>query len=105
MTCCGKSKPCWSLMPRRVTLIRGVTAKTWCEPSIPRSHKRASAAQDKHPCGPPNFHQGKTSQAFTACRPCWKHSRHSTGRPCVGRNGTVVSFPHCEQLVRVSVFA
>src|SRR5436309_4267704 len=35
---------------------------------------------------------------------CWKHSRHSTGRPCVGRNGTVVSFPHCEQFVRVSVF-
>src|SRR5208282_5066289 len=28
----------------------------------------------------------------------------STGLPCVGRNGTVVSFPHCEQFVRVSVF-
>src|SRR5207248_4021285 len=23
-------------------------------------------------------------------------------RPCVGRNGTVVSFPHCEQVVLVS---
>jgi hypothetical protein len=33
---------------------------------------------------------------------CWKHSRQNTGRPCVGRNGTVVSFPHCEQLVFVS---
>ena len=33
----------------------------------------------------------------------WKHSRQNTGRPCVGRNGTVVSFPHCEQFVRVSV--
>src|SRR5436309_10609962 len=33
---------------------------------------------------------------------CWKHSRQNTGRPCVGRNGTVVSFPHCEQLVLVS---
>src|SRR6266849_3302038 len=29
---------------------------------------------------------------------CWKHSRQNTGRPCVGRKGTVVSFPHCEQL-------
>jgi hypothetical protein len=35
-------------------------------------------------------------------RRCWKHSRQKTGRPCVGRNGTVVSFPHCEQLVLVS---
>src|SRR5213083_2346656 len=33
---------------------------------------------------------------------CWKHSRQNTGRPCVGRNGTVVSFPHCEQFVFVS---
>lgn len=33
---------------------------------------------------------------------CWKHSRQKTGRPCVGRKGTVVSFPHCEQLVFVS---
>src|SRR5437016_8052059 len=35
-------------------------------------------------------------------RRCWKHSRQKTGRPCVGRNGTVVSFPHCEQVVLVS---
>src|SRR5271165_2146815 len=35
-------------------------------------------------------------------RRCWKHSRQNTGRPWVGRNGTVVSFPHCEQLVLVS---
>jgi hypothetical protein len=33
---------------------------------------------------------------------CWKHSRQKTGRPCVGRKGTVVSFPHCEQFVLVS---
>src|SRR6266536_6504354 len=33
---------------------------------------------------------------------CWKHSRQNTGRPCVGRKGTVVAFPHCEQLVLVS---
>src|SRR5215467_7185766 len=35
-------------------------------------------------------------------RRCWKHSRQKTGRPCVGRNGTVVSLPHCEQVVLVS---
>src|SRR5437773_11222558 len=33
---------------------------------------------------------------------CWKHSRQNTGRPCVGRNGTVVSRPHWEQLAVVS---
>ena len=38
-------------------------------------------------------------------RRCWKHSRQKTGRPCVGRKGTVVSFPHCEQLVFVSARA
>src|SRR5262249_5179569 len=32
----------------------------------------------------------------------WKHSLQKTGRPCVGRNGTVVSFPQAEQLVTVS---
>jgi hypothetical protein len=32
----------------------------------------------------------------------WKHDRQSTGRPCVGLNGTVVSEPHSEQEVRVS---
>src|SRR5258708_13445185 len=35
-------------------------------------------------------------------RRCWKHSRQNTGRPWVGRKGTVVSFPHWEQLVLVS---
>jgi hypothetical protein len=35
-------------------------------------------------------------------RRCWKHSRQYTGRPCVGLNGTVVSLPHCEQMVLVS---
>ena len=33
---------------------------------------------------------------------CEKHSRQNTGRPCVGLKGTVVSLPHCEQVVRVS---
>src|SRR5580704_3717059 len=34
-----------------------------------------------------------------------KHSRQYTGRPWVGLKGTVVSRPHCEQVVMVSVFA
>src|SRR6185312_9035352 len=33
----------------------------------------------------------------------WKQERHNTGLPCVGLNGTVVSVPHSEQVVRVSV--
>src|SRR5512141_2376062 len=33
---------------------------------------------------------------------CWKHSLQKTGLPCVGRKGTVVSFPHAEQVVWVS---
>jgi hypothetical protein len=32
----------------------------------------------------------------------WKHARHSTGLPCVGLKGTVVSVPHSEHVVRVS---
>ena len=38
-------------------------------------------------------------------RLAWKHSRQNTGRPCVGRKGTVVSFPHCEHVVLVSARA
>src|SRR5260370_13832994 len=41
-------------------------------------------------------------QAAPMARRCWKHSRQKTGRPWVGRKGTVVSLPHCEQLVLVS---
>src|SRR5579862_6186913 len=33
----------------------------------------------------------------------WKHSLQKTGRPCVGLNGTVVSLPHAEQVVAVSI--
>jgi hypothetical protein len=43
-----------------------------------------------------------SNYAAPIARRCWKHSRQKTGRPCVGRKGTVVSFPHCEQLVLVS---
>lgn len=32
----------------------------------------------------------------------WKQDRHSTGLPCVGLKGTVVSVPHSEHVVRVS---
>src|SRR6202051_4206537 len=38
-----------------------------------------------------------------AGRFAWKHCRHSTGLPCVGLKGTVVSIPHSEHSVRVSV--
>src|SRR5208337_4449026 len=38
-------------------------------------------------------------------RLAWKHSRQNTGRPCVGRKGTVVSLPHCEHVVLVSARA
>src|SRR5204863_7320090 len=34
-----------------------------------------------------------------------KHSRQNTGRPWVGLKGTVVSRPHCEQVVMVSRLA
>jgi hypothetical protein len=40
--------------------------------------------------------------AAPSARRCWKHSRQKTGRPCVGRKGTVVSLPHCEHVVFVS---
>ena len=32
-----------------------------------------------------------------------KHVAHSTGRPCVGLNGTVVSIPHSEQVTCISI--
>ena len=32
----------------------------------------------------------------------WKQARQRTGLPCVGLNGTVVSVPQAEQVVRVS---
>lgn len=38
-------------------------------------------------------------------KPVLKHGRQSTGLPCVGLKGTVVSEPHAEHLVLVSVRA
>src|SRR4249920_2076745 len=54
-----------------------------------RDPERPRAACTYMPPAPANFR-------------CWKHSRQNTGRPCVGRNGTVVSLPQAEQLVLVS---
>jgi hypothetical protein len=48
-------------------------------------------------CSQPSRYAGEPMD-----RRCWKHSRQNTGRPCVGRKGTVVSFPHCEQVALVS---
>ena len=50
------------------------------------------------------LHQPEIFRSYAApiALRCWKHSRQNTGRPCVGRKGTVVSFPHCEQFVFVS---
>jgi len=44
----------------------------------------------------------KSDYAEAAGLRCWKHSRQNTGRPCVGRKGTVVSLPQPEQIARVS---
>src|SRR5260370_5447508 len=44
-----------------------------------------------------------TREPVVGARLLWKHCRQSTGRPCVGLNGTVVSMPHAEHSVRVSV--
>jgi len=41
-------------------------------------------------------------QAVAAVLRDWKHSRQNTGRPWVGRKGTVVCFPHPEQVAWVS---
>ena len=50
--------------------------------------------------------RGRWIRVYTPPAPanfrCWKHSLQNTGRPCVGRNGTVVSFPHAEHWVCVS---
>ena len=48
-----------------------------------------------------------TTAAAAAAVPfaAWKQSRHSTGRPEVGWNGTSVSRPHCEQTAGYIVFS
>src|SRR5215469_7975389 len=44
-----------------------------------------------------------TAATPVGTRLSWKQERQSTGRPWVGLNGTVVSTPQAEHLVRVSV--
>src|SRR5581483_1774565 len=44
-----------------------------------------------------------TAATPAGTRLSWKQERQSTGRPWVGLNGTVVSTPQAEHLVRVSV--
>ncbi len=44
-----------------------------------------------------------TVATASGTRLSWKQDRQKTGRPCVGLNGTVVSTPHAEHSVRVSV--
>ena len=51
------------------------------------------------------IHAGEADQAVAAVLRDWKHSRQKTGRPCVGRKGTVVCFPHPEQVAWVSTLA
>lgn len=53
-------------------------------------------------CPFPDVGEGAVTAGSLRCL-FWKHCRHRTGRPCVGLKGTVVSMPHSEQVVRVSV--
>jgi hypothetical protein len=53
----------------------------------------------------PEFLYGEPENQAEACvLRDWKHSRQNTGRPCVGRKGTVVCLPHPEQVAWVSTF-
>ena len=54
---------------------------------------------------PPSLDQSddpKSNYAVAAVLRDWKHSLQNTGRPWVGRKGTVVSLPHPEQVACVS---
>jgi hypothetical protein len=65
--------------------------------------KRASGAADQDCSKIKNQPiELKLDQAEAAVLRDWKHSRQKTGRPCVGRKGTVVCFPHPEQVAWVS---
>src|SRR5260370_13860010 len=66
--------------------------------SLPREGFRSSSYSSRRPVCFFEF----LLYAAPIALPCWKHSRQNTGRPCVGRKGTVVSFPHFEQFVFVS---
>jgi len=69
---------------------------------------RLGLNEDEQAGIPPNAGLNPISNGLRQQRPkipygLKKHSRQYTGRPCVGLKGTVVSRPHCEQVVMVSV--
>jgi hypothetical protein len=78
-------------------------ANKWIDDNKARAGPRTDRlSSDSHPKETDNHKRSRRDYAAPMARRCWKHSRQKTGRPCVGRKGTVVSFPHCEQLVLVS---
>src|SRR6266568_6489127 len=92
---------------------RGVAKITRTRPASSHTPRSKQKRTDKNVCPigdvlgwtlPYLTSQPETAAFYAApmARRCWKHSRQKTGRPCVGRKGTVVSFPHCEQFVFVS---
>jgi hypothetical protein len=68
--------------------------------SVRKAPSSAAAAAATCAAGESRFAAAATPDGT---RFIWKHDRHSTGLPCVGLNGTVVSIPHAEHIVRVSV--
>lgn len=54
--------------------------------------------------GQSSNNNGNADYAVAAVLRDWKHSRQNTGRPCVGRKGTVVCLPHPEHVAWVSTF-
>ena len=64
---------------------------------FPRTHFDDRLGADDAPSS-----EMRSGQAVATFLFCVKHSRQKIGRPWVGRKGTVVSLPHCEQVARVS---
>ena len=67
-----------------------------------KKKKRAPDTPDALFFRPIFYNKADDSYAAPIDRRAWKHSRQNTGRPCVGRKGTVVSLPHCEHVAFVS---
>ena len=67
-----------------------------------RSQSDPTEARSNQSLFEPKLDRTKLDQAEAAVLRDWKHSRQKTGRPCVGRNGTVVCFPQPEQVAWVS---
>ena len=68
------------------------------EASGPVTKRKRAIVSD----GPAVDAAGKLFYGAPIERLAWKHSLQNTGRPWVGRKGTVVSLPHCEHVVFVS---